>query len=173
MARETAWLTMTALLLSACTPVHVEPVPEPTAARPPASATTSITTATTSKPPLSVAIRDWEAAAGDHFKESAGALRRINEASEVGDEDAVGVGCQVLHDTNTIGLQDHLPTPDPDLTAELQHMIDNINSATHACLRFVLAHHPEDATNYQEYLGRAVEHLQRAKAILAADRGPR
>jgi hypothetical protein len=45
-----------------------------------------------------------------------------------------------------------------------------MNVATHACLRFALGRDPTDADNYQEYLARAVEHLQRAKAILTAAR---
>jgi hypothetical protein len=121
---------------------------------------------------MSAAIRDWETAAGDHFKESARALQQVSEASEAGDEAGVRAGCETLHDTNTIGLQQHLPTPDPDLTAQLQKMIDDMNTATHACLRFILGRQSQDASNYQDYLSRAVDHLQRAKAILDADLRP-
>lgn len=168
MGHVIAVLATSALVLSGCGSAPVEPAGEPS---PSATATTTTATVTTTtSASLSTAIREWEAAAGDHFKESAAALRRVTEASDAGDEAGVSAGCRLLHDTNTIGLQGHLPTPDPDLTAELQHMIDDMNSATHACLRFVLGHHPEDATTYQDYLGRAVEHLQRAKAILDADR---
>lgn len=117
-------------------------------------------------------MHEWEAAAGDHFKESARALQQVSDAAAAGDEAGVRDGCEVLHDTNTIGLQQHLPTPDPDLTAQLQKMIDDMNTATHACLRFVLSRQPQDASIYQDYLSRAVDHLQRAKAILDADLRP-
>lgn len=117
-------------------------------------------------------MRQWEGAAGDHFKESARALQHVSEASDAGDEAGVRTGCETLHDTNTIGLQQHLPTPDPDLTAQLQKMIDDMNTATHACLRFILGRQPQDASNYQDYLSRAVDHLQHAKAILDADLRP-
>ena len=73
---------------------------------------------------------------------------------------------------NAIGLQRDLPTPDPELTAELQRMIDDMNVATHACLRFVLARNPNDAIVYQDYLARAVDHLDRAKLLLDADLRP-
>jgi hypothetical protein len=121
---------------------------------------------------MSAAMREWEVAAGDHFKESARALQRVSEASGAGDEAGVRTGCETLHDTNALGLQQHLPTPDPDLTAQLQKMIDDMNTATHACLRFILARQPQDASNYQDYLARAVDHLQSAKAILDADLRP-
>jgi len=49
-------------------------------------------------------------------------------------------------------------------------MIDDMNVAAHACLRFALGRDPADADNYLVYLARAVAHLQRAKAILSAAR---
>lgn len=119
-------------------------------------------------PSRAEAIREWEAIAREHFKESAAALQDVSEASSAEDEEALRSGCQRLHDTNSIGLQRDLPSPDPMLTAELQRMIDDMNVATHACLRFALGRKPADADNYREYLARAVEHLHRAKAILTA-----
>ena len=118
---------------------------------------------------MATAMRAWESTAGDHFTQSARALKQVSEAADAGDEAAVGSGCQVLHDTNTIGLQGHLPTPDAVLTGQLQQMIDDMNTATHACLRFTLGRQPQDASNYQDYLARAVDHLEQAKATLDAD----
>lgn len=124
----------------------------------------------TRSPSRAEAIREWEAIAREHFKESATALQDVTAASSAEDEEALRSGCQRLHDTNSTGLQRDLPTPDPLLTAELQRMIDDMNVATHACLRFALGRKPVDADNYREYLARAVEHLYRAKAILTAAR---
>ncbi|MCW1957838.1 MAG: hypothetical protein KIH64_004685 [Mycobacterium sp.] len=141
-------------------------------AMPEATTPTAVTTAAapTSPTPASraEAIRDWEVRAGDHFKESATALERISEASDAEDEAGLLAGCRQLHDTNSLGLQDDLPTPDQSLTNELQRMIDDMNTATHACLRFALNRKPAEAETYQNYLGRAVEHLQRAKVMLNA-----
>lgn len=138
-------------------PASVVSTPESTPASVPAST------------PEAAAIRDWEARTGDLFKRSAHALHQVSEASDAGDEAAVRSGCQQLHDANAVELQRLLPTPDPDLTAQLQRMIDDMNVATHACVRFVIARQPADSTNYQDYLARAVDHLQQAKAILDAD----
>ena len=123
-------------------------------------------------PSMAELIQHWEDVAGDHFKVSARALEQVSAAG-AGDDAAIRDGCTVLHDTNAVGLQGHLPTPDPALTAELQQMIDDMNTATHACLRFIDAHAAADAANYQDYLGRAVAHLGRAKAVLDADRSGR
>lgn len=109
---------------------------------------------------------EWEALAGGHFTESARALEQVSSAA---DDSVIRSGCALLHDANAVGLQDDLPTPDPALTAELQRMIDDMNSATHACLRFVDDHAGTDASTYQDYLARAVAHLQRAKVILNED----
>jgi len=133
----------------------------------------SSTTETTAPASLADAMRQWEALAGDHFAVSGKALQQVSEASAAGDETAMQSGCTQLHDTNTLGLQRDLPTPDPRLTGELQRMIDDINIATHACLRFALNRDDVDAANYQDYLARAVEHLHRAKEFLDDDLAPR
>lgn len=137
--------------------------PSSTSSAEPAPPTTSFT----------AAIRQWEAKAAEHFTASGQALQQVSEASAAGDEAALQSGCQKLHDANTVGLQHDLPTPDPQLTEELQRMIDDINTATHACVRFVLAREAVDATTYQDYLARAVEHLHKAKAVLNADVAPK
>lgn len=127
-------------------------------------------TATTVPGGISIAtqIREWKLRAGDHFSASGDALEQVSRASAAEDEADMWSGCQRLHDANSIGLQDDLPTPDARLTDELQKMIDDMNTATHACLRFVLGRKPGEAAIYQDYLARAIEHLQRAKAILSA-----
>lgn len=122
---------------------------------------------------LADAMRQWEAVAGDHFTESASALKLVAEASAAEDESSLRTGCTQLHDANTVGLQRDLPTPDPHLTGELQRMIDDINTATHACLRFVLTREDADAQTYRDYLARAIEHLHRAKEVLDADLAPK
>lgn len=152
------------LVCAACSATGHAPAPAETSAAAPA--TTTEITAPPSASALATAIRQWEARAGDHFRQSAKALQEVNDASATEDESGLWSGCQQLHDTNSLGLQADLPTPDPGLTAELQRMIDDMNSATHACLRFVLGRDPADAANYQDYLARAVEHLRQAKLIL-------
>ncbi|MCB1264898.1 MAG: hypothetical protein KDB56_09955 [Mycobacterium sp.] len=158
--------------------------PSPSPSQSPNTATVTTVTSTSPTPVTTTtpgpagtadraqAMREWEALAGEHFKRSARALQQVSEAAEAGDEAAVRSGCQQLHDANAIGLQRDLPTPDPELTAELQRMIDDMNIATHACLRFVLARNPNDAIVYQDYLAKAVEHLNRAKIILDEDLRP-
>ncbi len=136
---------------------------------PPPSATT--TTTSTSMSALAEAMWNWELRAGDHFKESAKALEQVSAGVDANDQAAVRAGCQRLHDTNAIGLQADLPTPDPALTAELQRMIDDVNTAAHACLRFADTRHPDDASTYQDYLTRAMDHLATAKRILNEDLG--
>jgi hypothetical protein len=142
----------------------------------PAAATTSATLSTESTsvaPPAALSradsLRQWETLAREHFMQSGQALQQVSEASAANDAAALGSACKKLHDANTVELQRHLPTPDPQLTEQLQRMIDDINTATHACVRFVLAREDIDAATYRDYLARAVDHLHRAKVILEAD----
>ena len=157
-----------ALLCAACSSEPGAPVAATTT-----STDTAITrpTTTIAPPPgdsRTAAVREWEQRARRYFTATADALDQVSRASNAEDEAGLRAGCVRLHDTNSIGLQSELPTPNPRLTAELQRMIDDMNTASHACLRFALARNPVDADNYQVYLGRAVEHLQNAKAILNA-----
>ncbi|HTY28899.1 MAG TPA: hypothetical protein VMD51_12290 [Mycobacterium sp.] len=145
---------------------HPAGTPEPVSSTPAAPRTTQ-----TSPSALTVAMREWESRAGDHFTESARALDQVSQAAERGEVAGVRMGCQRLHDTNAVGLQADLPTPDPALTAELQRMIDDVNTAAHACLRFADSRNDDDATTYQTYLARAIDHLTAAKQILNEDLG--
>jgi hypothetical protein len=168
---RSALLALAAVLLAAggCSAHQDGSAPTATTA---ASATSSAEPAPTTTSPAT-AMRQWEQRAGDHFTQSSQALQQVSDASSAEDAAALGSGCQKLHDTNTIGLQRDLPTPDPRLTERLQRMIDDINTATHACVRFVLARQEIDAATYRDYLARAVDHLHEAKAILEADLAPR
>jgi hypothetical protein len=162
-------VALAVLLVAGCSTAN-EPAGERPAGSGASSASVMSTPAPTPAPtPMAAAIREWEARTGDLFTRSAHALHQVSEASDAGDEAAVRSGCQQLHVANAVQLQRLLPTPDPELTAELQRMIDDMNAATHACLRFVIARQSADSMNYQDYLTRAVEHLQQAKAILDAD----
>lgn len=173
--RRASLLTVAAATLMAAGCSAPRPAPAPTATTGPpviASATSSTGPAPTIAP-LATAMRQWEARAGQHFTQSGEALQQVTDASQAEDAAALGSGCQKLHDTNTVGLQRDLPTPDPKLTERLQRMIDDINTATHACVRFVLAREEVDAATYRDYLARAADHLHEAKTILEADLAPK
>ncbi|MBU3749178.1 MAG: hypothetical protein FGM52_01775 [Mycobacterium sp.] len=163
--RLAGWIAALATVLCGCTLGGAPPPTEPESSPVPGS---PVPAAAPEPPTRGEAVRQWEAVAREHFKESAAALQEVAEASDREDEAGLRVGCQRLHDTNSVGLQQDLPTPDPQLTAELQRMVDDMNVATHACLRFALGRNPVDADTYQMYLTRAVEHLRRAKTILTA-----
>lgn len=167
-ARGTLVVVALAIGAAACVVQAEHPVAAPEVSSPSPTITTTALPASTTTTSRADAIREWESLAGAHFTESAAALEKISQSSSAEDEVGLQQGCQQLHDTNSLGLQADLPTPDRSLTNEIQQMIDDMNSATHACLRFALARNPVDADTYQDYLARAVEHLQRAKVLLTA-----
>ena len=166
-------LAAVSLAAAGCAAQQNRPAPEATTSPTAAASSTSSAEPAPTTTSLANAMRLWEAAAGEHFTQSSQALQQVSDASAAEDAAALGAGCQKLHDTNTVGLQRDLPTPDPRLTERLQRMIDDINTATHACVRFVLAREEVDAATYRDYLARAVDHLHEAKAILDADLAPR
>jgi hypothetical protein len=136
------------------------------------SPTTGSTTTTAPRATVSprvAAMREWKSRASEHFRESAVALQQVSDAADVGNIAALRGACQLLHDTNSVGLQTDLPSPDASLTAEIQRMIDDINVAAHACLRFAGSENPDDVSTYQKYLSRAMDHLNMAKTIMDRD----
>lgn len=165
------WSTF-AIVAVACAGCASTSTPVPTPATPATTpgttqATTQATSPGTTTPSLATRIDDWKLRAGEHFSDSADALEGVSRASATEDEAGLLTACQQLHDANSIGLQEDLPTPDRRLTDELQKMIDDMNVAAHGCLRFVLGRDVRETDIYQEYLARAVDHLQRAKVILS------
>jgi hypothetical protein len=125
--------------------------------------------APTSTSSLAPAIRDWKKRATEHLQESARDLDAVASADQAQDVAGVRAGCQRLHDANTVGLQADLPSPDPAVTAAIQSMIDDINTAAHACMTFTTTMNPADADAYQNYLDQAMTHLQTGLDIVNRD----
>jgi hypothetical protein len=55
------------------------------------------------------------------------------------------------------------------VTAAIQSMIDETNTAAHACMTFTTTMNPADADAYQNYLDQAMTHLQTALDIVNRD----
>jgi hypothetical protein len=78
---------------------------------------------------------------------------------------AMEAACQQMHDTAEIKLQAHMPSPDPDLTAEVRSVIEDAHQAAHICLAILQGSMASDGGQFQSYLDEVLKHLDGAQAI--------
>jgi hypothetical protein len=76
----------------------------------------------------------WWSGAQQYFTDLQTALNDAKRAAKNNDINAVDNACQRIHDISEDKLKAHLPTPDPELTSELQGMIEDFHSAAHLCM---------------------------------------
>ena len=80
------------------------------------------------------ALQRWWSGAREHFEALRGAVDDTRESLKRQDESTLQNACQALHDAGVVDLRAHMPTPDPDLTAEIEAAINDAHDAAHMCL---------------------------------------
>ena len=92
---------------------------------------------TDSSPPASeraAAIEEWWSGAKDHVEALQDVLDDSQRAVERLDDKGLETACQEMHDLAAVDVRAHLPSPDPDVTSELQAAIEDAHEAAHMCL---------------------------------------
>jgi hypothetical protein len=125
---------------------------------------------TTTTTPLRDAISAWQGETLAPMQELGDAMDKISNASKAGDLTTMGITCQHAHDA-TEQLQQHMPSPDPDLTAALQKAISDYNSATQICTTAVENNNLADFAQGGDLLGEANNYMDTAVSILRRDLG--
>jgi hypothetical protein len=113
-----------------------------------------------------VAMQKWWSAAHEHFDELRGAVNDSESALERNDEAALQPACQKMHDAGVVKLRAHFPSPDPDLTAELDAAINDAHEAAHMCLAAVSGSQNNYAGEFVSNLDQAEKHLKAALDIV-------
>jgi hypothetical protein len=134
------------------------------------TATAEPTTTTTTTPPLRDMISAWHQETLAPMQELGDAMGKISTASKAGDLTTMGITCQRAHDA-TEQLQQHMPSPDPDLTAALQKAISDYNSAMQICTTAVENNNLTDFAQGSDLLSEANNYLDTAVSILRRDLG--
>jgi hypothetical protein len=80
------------------------------------------------------------------------------------DLDKLKTACTHLGDANR-ALQNVMPTPDPNLTAEVQQAVDNFETAADVCPK-IKAKKDDNQQEFQSSLFQAEQHLAKGDAIL-------
>ena len=109
------------------------------------------------------AVADWWAHARDDFSLLQEAIDKTNRGLTRGDGTELKEGCQLMHDTAEVSIEAKMPTPDPELTAEVRSMIDDVHQASHMCLSAAAGSMNNYAGEFRSYLEQAQLQMQAAQ----------
>jgi hypothetical protein len=134
--------------------------------------TVTATAAPTTTPTTSQqdAIRAWHNATLVPLQEIRDAADKIVKAAEAFDLTTMGIACQEQHDA-VEQVQQHMPSPDPDLTAQLQKALSDYSTAAAICTTAVENRNLDDFAQGATYLGEANTYMDNATKILDTDLG--
>ncbi|MGZ4564244.1 MAG: hypothetical protein ACXVX6_11860 [Mycobacterium sp.] len=114
-------------------------------------------------------VPEWYSQAEVHLANTKKFMQAAVDAIEADDINALRSACSAVHDEQTVGLQAHLPTPDPDLTAALQSEINDFHTAMHMCMSLGPNSTPEDLERADSFVDQAIEDLKVVNDILVED----
>lgn len=123
---------------------------------------------TSSAPTVSkwTAIQQWWSGAGDDFKATRDAADDVQHAIDYLDPVGLDAACQRLHDNAEVKLKAHSPTPEPDLTAELNAAIEDYHTAAHMCLSVAAGSPNNYVGEFKSYLDQGNIHMKAAQDII-------
>ena len=114
-------------------------------------------------------VPEWYSQAEVHLANTKKFMQAAVDAIEADDINALRSACSAVHDEQSVGLQAHLPTPDPDLTAALQSEINDFHTAMHMCMSLGPNSTPEDLERADSFVDQAIEDLKAVNDILIED----
>jgi len=116
------------------------------------------------------AIRAWHNATLVPAQEVRDAADEISTAAEAFDLTAMGIHCQEERDA-VDQFQQHMPSPDPDLTAQLRKALSDYGAAAAICTTAVENRNIDDFAQGATLLDQANTYMDNAVKILEADLG--
>jgi hypothetical protein len=116
------------------------------------------------------AMRTWHNAALVPLQEIRDAANEIVKAAEAFDLTSMGIACQKQHDA-VEQAQQHMPSPDPDLTAQLQKALSDYSAATTICTTAVANRNLDDFAQGATLIDEANTYMDNAVKVLDADLG--
>ena len=109
------------------------------------------------------AVVNWWVRAHDDFSTLQDAVNQTKRGLSKYDGTELKAGCQLMHDTAEVSLEAKMPTPDPDLTAEVRSMIEDFHEASHMCLSAAAGSMNNYSGEFRSYLEQAEMQMQAAQ----------
>jgi len=116
------------------------------------------------------AIRVWHNGARVPLQEIRDAADKIVKAAEAFDLTSMGIACQEQRDA-VEQVQQRMPSPDPDLTAQLQKALSDYSAAATICTTAVENRNLDDFKQATTLVNEANNYMDDAQIILQADLG--
>lgn len=107
------------------------------------------------------AVQDWWSGAREYVEGLQDALADTQRAVQQMDDSTLEPTCRRMHDLAAVDLRAHLPSPDRDVTSELQAAVEDAHEAAHMCLAAA-------AGTVNSYIGEFASNLDQAQKHLTA-----
>ena len=114
-------------------------------------------------------VPEWYSQAEVHLANTKNFMQAVVDAIKANDVGALRSACSAVHNEQTIGLQAHLPTPDPALTTALQAEINDFHTAMQTCMLLGPNSTPADLDQADSFTQQAIEDLRKVNDILVDD----
>ncbi len=112
----------------------------------------------------------WEAGANKHVVALQDALESAQRSLQQMDKLGVERSCQRVHDASVVDLQANLPSPDAELTAELNAAVADAHTTAHVCISAISGSPNSYDVEFTTYLDQALRHLKAATDIVDKSR---
>ncbi len=124
------------------------------------------TASPTPKTPKDTALQQWWVGAEQDFTDLQHASDEVAQASSHFKPGALAAACQDVHDAAEVKMQSHLPSPNPELTAELHAAVEDFHSAAHLCLAVAAGSLANYDGEFMASMAQANKHMRSAQDII-------
>ncbi|OAN39957.1 hypothetical protein A4X20_16205 [Mycolicibacterium iranicum] len=111
-------------------------------------------------------LTQWWATAYPEVTKLEEALDNSEHALERLDAPALAAACQRMHDSAAVDIAAHLPSPDRELTAELNAATEDAHDASHMCMAVIGGTTNQYDAEFVADIEQANRHLKAAVAIV-------
>lgn len=111
-------------------------------------------------------ILEWWSQAREPFGDLQQSLTDAQRALATVDRQAMDEACRQMHDTAAVDLRSHLPTPDPELTSELEAATEDARAAAHMCLSVLARSTNSYDGEFPVNIDQAEQHLLAAQELV-------
>ncbi|MFN6545097.1 hypothetical protein [Mycolicibacterium nivoides] len=117
-------------------------------------------------PATASAVAQWWAESHEDVSGFRAALHDSQQAIAMQDAETLQKACQQLHDAAGVHVPARLPTPDPQLTSELQAAAQDAHEASHMCLAAAAGSMNSYRGEFAADIAQADKHLAAAQEIV-------
>jgi hypothetical protein len=112
------------------------------------------------------ALQQWWADSQKDFTDMRNASEDADQAFSRFRPGTLAAACQHVHDAAEVKMLSHLPSPNPELTAELHAAIENFHSAAHLCLAVVAGSPANYDGEFLASMAQGNKHMRAAQDII-------